>query len=424
MSFFENDTAIRIHIKRILSARGSLNITEALVDRVLNIHKNNLLANKMEEYNNKTETMSDLINTHECGGRLKLWATTYAEYHPYCAVLVCILGIITNCLNIIVLTRKDMATAPINRILTALAWADMLLMLEYIPFTVYDKLDSQEKELTYNGAAYVLFHIHFTQVLHTTSICLTLTLAIWRFLAIRYIDKNHILCSHQRCTLGIIICYLLPIFLCLPQYITFKIETICLEEDSILYTLYRVGLSDIVEKHKALLKVNFWIYSIFLKISPCVILIVISIWLIRTLFKATKGRQVLKGYDNILPGRESNKKLSKYERRADRTTKMLIAILFLFLLTELPQGLFALVIALDGKELFLTCYQHYGEIMDIFALLNGSINFILYCCMNRMFRITFGQLFRSKILSRWAQPTISDTPTLIVGNNKTITTTV
>lgn len=185
-------------------------------------------------------------------------------------------------------------------------------------------------------------------------------------------------------------------------------------EENIVFTLYRVGLSDIVEKHKALLKVNFWIYSIFIKLLPCVILIVISIWLIRTLFKAKKGRQVLRGYDNslLVANGWENKRLSKYERRADRTTKMLIAILFLFLLTELPQGLFAFVIALEGKELFLTCYQHYGEIMDICALLNGSINFILYCCMNRMFRITFGKLFRNKILRKWVQPTISDTHTM------------
>lgn len=134
----------------------------------------------------ENNTYIDYSFNDDCGGRLKIWATTYAsEYHPYCAVIICFLGIVTNCLNIVVLTRTDMATIPINKILTALAWADMLIMLEYIPFTVYYKLDSQDKELSYNGAVYILFHIHVTQILHTTSICLTLTLAIWRFLAIR-----------------------------------------------------------------------------------------------------------------------------------------------------------------------------------------------------------------------------------------------
>jgi len=230
----------------------------------------------------------------------------------------------------------------------------------------------------------------------------------------RFIEKNHVLCSHHRCTVAITSCFILPLFLCIPQYATFKIASKQIVENGVFYTLYWVELTELVNQHKALLKVCFWIYSIFLKLLPCVILIIISVWLIRTLFKAKKGRQVLKGYDsNLLTSNGSdNKRLSKYERRADRTTKMLIAILFLFLLTEMPQGLFGLVIALKGKELFLTCYQHYGEIMDMCALLNGSITFILYCCMNRMFRITFGQLFRTKILKRWVQPTASDTPTV------------
>lgn len=36
-------------------------------------------------------------------------------------------------------------------------------------------------------AVYMLFHMHFAQVLHTISICLTLSLAIWRYIAIRLV---------------------------------------------------------------------------------------------------------------------------------------------------------------------------------------------------------------------------------------------
>lgn len=50
---------------------------------------------------------------------------------------VCIFGTIANILNIIVLTRKDMCKTPINQILKWLAVADMFVMIEYIPFTIY-----------------------------------------------------------------------------------------------------------------------------------------------------------------------------------------------------------------------------------------------------------------------------------------------
>ncbi|KAL1502261.1 hypothetical protein ABEB36_007427 [Hypothenemus hampei] len=420
-----NETTIRILIRKIFLANGQ-NVTEDLITRVVDKYRYKLGMDHQESFNNMSG-FSNETDPDDCGGHLRNLANIYAaEYHPYCAVIVCLLGIVTNSLNIIVLTRKDMAGAPINRILTALAWADMLLMLEYIPFAVYYYIESHEKSLTYKGAVYFLFHNYVTQILHTTSICLTLTLAIWRFLAIRYFDKSAILCSSTRCTIGIFTSFILPLFLCLPQFTVFKVRSLDIEEKNLTYTVYKVDLSDVVNRHKFLLKVCFWFYSIFLKLLPCVILIVISMWLIRTLFRAKKGRQVLKSYDNnmLISNGKDAKKHTKYERRADRTTKMLVAILFLFLLTELPQGLFALVIALKGKELFVTCYQHYGSIMDFCALLNGSINFILYCCMNRMFRITFGHLFRNKILSKWVQPTVSDTPTVTMGSNKTITTTV
>lgn len=124
--------------------------------------------------------------THRCGSLADV-ASDYAEnYHIYCAIGVCVLGTVSNSLNIAVLTRKEMASVPINRILTALAVADMLLMGEYVSFHSYYHQDaSGRRDFPYFGAVFALFHIHFSQVMHTTSICLTLTLAIWRYLALR-----------------------------------------------------------------------------------------------------------------------------------------------------------------------------------------------------------------------------------------------
>ncbi|KAK3930327.1 Sex peptide receptor-related protein 2 [Frankliniella fusca] len=46
-----------------------------------------------------------------------------------------------------------------------------------------------------------------------------------------------------------------------------------------------------------------------------------------------------------------------------------------------------------GRCFFRRCYQLFGEALDILALLNGAINFILYCAMSRQYRQTFRQLF-------------------------------
>ena len=51
-------------------------------------------------------------------------------------MLVCVLGTLFNIANILVLTHKDMRN-PVNMILTGMAVADCLVMIEYIPFIVH-----------------------------------------------------------------------------------------------------------------------------------------------------------------------------------------------------------------------------------------------------------------------------------------------
>lgn len=122
----------------------------------------------------------------ECDWNIQNYATDYAnKYHAYLALAICIFGTVANFLNVIVLTRKEMAYTPINRILTGLAVADVMVMIEYMFHVYYYHIELPgKKDFPYWGAVFMLFHIHFTQVLHTVSICLTLTLAIWRYLAI------------------------------------------------------------------------------------------------------------------------------------------------------------------------------------------------------------------------------------------------
>ncbi|CAK1581834.1 unnamed protein product [Parnassius mnemosyne] len=79
--------------------------------------------------------------------------------------------------------------------------------------------------------------------------------------------------------------------------------------------------------------------------------------------------------------------------RTDRTTRMLVALLGLFLATELPQALFGLLTAI-APHLFQECYYAFGEVMDLMALVGSAVNFVLYCSMSRQFRNTFRRLGR------------------------------
>lgn len=104
---------------------------------------------------------------------------------------------------------------------------------------------------------------------------------------------------------------------------------------------------------------------------------------------------------NLISNNEMIKK--RKHKRIDRTTNILIAVLTLFIITELPQGILGLLSVILGKKFFKTCYASLGDLMDILALFNGAVNFILYCTMSKQFRKTFGQLFKPALLTNLIQ---------------------
>ena len=143
--------------------------------------------------------MIHLIHHH-----LLLLQDGYLPLHGYLALVVCCMGIIFNMLNIMVLTHKDMRSNPINLILTGIAVADCLVMLEYIPFTVHmylldDQMREQEEKFSLSWGIFLLFHTNFTIMIHTVSIWLTLSLACWRLIMIKFPTLSVTLCTLPRC---------------------------------------------------------------------------------------------------------------------------------------------------------------------------------------------------------------------------------
>lgn len=93
-----------------------------------------------------------------------------------------------------------------------------------------------------------------------------------------------------------------------------------------------------------------------------------------------------------------HRKPPRTNRRTDRTTMLLVAVLILFLITEFPQGILGLMSAILDQCFFKKCYTLFGEFMDLLALINGAIGFVLYGLMSKQFRTTFKSLFFKKKL--------------------------
>ncbi|XP_075163183.1 G-protein coupled receptor dmsr-1-like [Haematobia irritans] len=361
---------------------------------------------------------------------------------------------------------------PTNVILTGLAVADLAVMLEYIPYAIHDYILaerwSREQQLNYSWACYIKFHAIYAQVLHTISIWLTVMLAVWRYIAVTYPQVSREWCGMRNTVLSIILAYIICGVVVTPWlYLVSSIaqfEEVVTTGNQVLYsrplseyilkyqakhdyanfsklskfnesasvdsstsssmeenttsltssgqslniTVYRLYHSDLALQNSTLRLGTLLVYSVLIKLIPCIALTVLSLRLITALLDVKRRRQMLgcPPMGDVNPQSLSmstslmiRKKIDK-AKQTDRTTQMLLAVLLLFLITELPQGIMGLLNTILGEAFFMQCYLKLSDLMDILALLNSSINFILYCSMSRQFRQTFILLFCPRRLGR------------------------
>ena len=197
----------------------------------------------------------------------------------------------------------------------------------------------------------------------------------------------------------VLFAYTVSPVLCLPVYLSFAINGYHKISNNVPYMKYKVELSDLARKNNFLLVyINFLSYSVFIKLIPCAILSIFSACLINMLLKIKKRRRnLIDGNENLMSC-QSPRHRARSPNTADQTTVMLLSVLILFLLTELPQATLGLTSVIKGVDFFHNCYYKFGELMDILALLNSAVNFILFCVMSSQFRRTFKRLFIPEVI--------------------------
>jgi len=138
--------------------------------------------------------------------------------------------------------------------------------------------------------------------------------------------------------------------------------------------------------------------ALFVRLVPCIGLTVLSLLLVQTMREAEERRQNLRGKSAAGTGKDGAG-AGGSDRKTNRTTMMLLLVVVLFLVTELPQGVINLLSGLL-PGFVNQIYMALGDLLDILALINNGINFILYCSMSKQFRDTFVSVFRLDVVSR------------------------
>ncbi|CAI9724755.1 sex peptide receptor-like [Octopus vulgaris] len=334
-------------------------------------------------YDNATNITEDELPL-DTNNLLMAYHYWYAGIHGYVASIVCIFGVITNILNIIVLTRKNMIS-PSNIILTGLAISDGLTMALYFPFALNNYViygpDSPESRDSIGDARFLFAYAVCSVVVHSISIWLTVTLALFRYIFIRYPRKGTYLCSIPRAKLAVILVTVVTTIVCVPNSATLEIKCNAGHNSTMWYVDFRENN----EAERILKKMNFWVHAFILKLLPSLLLTILSILLVKTMQEVEIRRKRLLSRS----GRTDDD--SGRERKTNRTTKMLLTVVVLFLITETPHGIFILIGTFNS--FFKNYYIYLGDTLDILTLINNGINFVLYCTMSKQFRETFIRIF-------------------------------
>ncbi|XP_052224818.1 G-protein coupled receptor dmsr-1-like [Dreissena polymorpha] len=335
-------------------------------------------------------------NIHAQRNVLDTYSRSYSTLHGYASLVICAIGIPLNSINIIVLTRKKMQT-PINCILTWLAVFDMTTMISYIPFAIhfycqYPATKISPSKNSWGWMNFLLVYLNVSATAHTISIWLAVALAIFRHHHIHSPAKGNLTRIRRLIRARLVVCIIVisSAIAMIPNYMSHTLE----EAHSGAYVFEPLDLGS--GKEKPIILVGLILYSCLAKILPCCLIIVYGSLLLITLH-ASRLAHSRTSNDSTVSGQLSTRTI-----RTSRTTIMLLIVIVLFLITELPQGVLILF-CIFKEHFFEQIYIPLGDTMDIIALVNSGINFVLYCTMSQEFRKTFIRLFCRLNLNRGAQ---------------------
>lgn len=355
------------------------------------------------------ENITTIINVNQTS--LDRFSEWYRGIHGYASFTVCFFGVIMNFFNIIVLTRKHMLTST-NTILTALAISDFVTMIVYMPtslklYCILEQISGDSTScqsggtgFTFYWAAYALFFLNMTVTMHSISIWLTVLLAFFRYMYICHNKIGKKLCTRRNTITAIIITYISCIILSIPAYMVSAIAEMNLSnsdnETHKTVKMYNLVQAQIDKDTNGLIfRITFISQAFCIKLIPCLLLIVLSSLLIHSIQVANRNNRRLQALGRRARENEKSKEHA-------RTNIMLVLVCVLFFITEFPQGILSILsFAMEQSKFYENVYVKLGDLMDILALTNNAINFVLYCLMSNIFRQTFQSIFCKAICKNY-----------------------
>lgn len=294
--------------------------------------------------------------------------------------IIMIIGVIGNTMTIFIMTQRRMRSST-NWYLAALAIFDMC----YLVFSFI--LSIQHYPHIHDAHFYFYWKlwpylITFTDASSNSSVWITVTFTIERYIAVCYPMKGKVLCTESRAKKMIIIVFLSSFLITLPTAFEWNIiEVVNSQNATEIRAVYsELGLNPIY------VSVYYWIVSVLFIIIPIILLAVFNAFLIQSVHSSKTQRKTM----------TRRRETGEQARQESKITVMLIAVVILFLFCQLPTAVILLYgsfhhVEPGSNEDYLL--RGLGNIFNFLVALNAAGNFVVYCLLSQKYRRTLLMIF-------------------------------
>lgn len=294
----------------------------------------------------------------------------------YIVLLVTIVsaGIVGNALSLIVLHLKS-ARSNFNFLIKVLSFVDIIILLLLPIDRIVYKFESSHIII-------MLFFEYFVDkiggIMRLASVWMLIVIAFFRYMAVCVPMKVKLYCTYKnarRCVIAILI---LDLAIHIPFY--FEKKLVRIENTTSHYYLDYTDWGNSSEFH---VYAHVVYTGCMFFVLPFLSLIFFSIQMIRTLC----GNQ-----------REKYFALPHLKHEASDVTKVVIAIIVVFLISYTPYLIWTIDSLIPGRREKLAsgaCFIFlYRYTLDLFLYVNSSVNFFIYLTLRKQFRYSITELFR------------------------------
>ncbi|GIY20932.1 FMRFamide receptor [Caerostris darwini] len=287
------------------------------------------------------------------------------------------IGIVGNVITIVIMTRRRMRSST-NNYLAALAIFDMMYLIFtfILSLSHYPKIPNSEHFVYWRLKPFILM---LTDTCSNTSVWLTVTFTVERYIAVCHPMKGKVFCTESRAKKAIVAVFLFCFAFTIPTPFEWTVKE---NMDVNNHTTLSLDHTE-MGKNYLYKTIYYWLTVVFFIFVPFILLAIFNSFLIRSVHLSKVQRA------SMTRGETSD------NSQENKITIMLIAVVILFFVCQLPTACHLLYSTLhenfDDKQLYLL--TGLGNIFNFLMSLNAAGNFVLYCLLSQKYRRTFIQIF-------------------------------